>query len=184
MLAGLSGSFCPQEYKCHLCGFNIQRVKTERDLLHFFLLFSFPRCAIGSKSTPTEAPLSHGKDSSSNASSSVALLTSFVTSQSQTFASFMPWQVIIDRSQLLCCCESCCLRRVWADQSEQTGCSGGGALKRQELKTDGGRFKEREATAVIDNSLKNTDKHLKHYRVFITEETAHLIKHWSIHYIV
>lgn len=32
--------------------------------------------------------------------------------------------------------------------------------------------------------FKKPDKHLKHYRVFIIKETAHLIQHWSVHYVL
>ena len=36
------------------------------------------------------------------------------------------WQARINLTQLLCCCECCWLRRVWAGQSEQTGYLRGG----------------------------------------------------------
>ena len=112
------------------------------DLGCFF--FSFPCMRKILTAPPTGGPLSHRKHFSWNASS-VAIFN-YVT---LWFAWFV--YVRIDLAQQLCCGSCCWLRCVGADQSERTGCSGGGGLKETGAKTE--CFRQRGRTELLQGTV-------------------------------
>ena len=139
-------------------------VKSLRQPIMPFLIFSFLQCLMY---VLVQAPLSHRKHCSRNASSVVPPLITWlcditlchrVTHLHNQF----PAATLAYKN----CCKCCWLRRVWAIQSEQIiWYLGGRALKRQELKqsiSDRGRIQccwseQYEETDVFTCS--NEDEH-------------------------
>ena len=110
-------------------------------LLIFSMLYSI--CSSSwrwkrSKSAPTEAPLSHRKHCSWNASSVAPPLSCHTTSSCQCCIIYA-WRIDWHKKWIQHSCSvvvsGSWVRRVWADQSEQTGYPGGGALNRPRWNT-------------------------------------------------